>query len=37
LSYLPLPLFPLTLGALAVGGLVTLPLIWPEVKMLVKL
>jgi putative peptidoglycan lipid II flippase len=34
---LPLPALPLSLGALVIGGLAGLPLIWPEVKMLVKL
>jgi putative peptidoglycan lipid II flippase len=34
---LPLPELPLAIAALAAGGLVTLPFIWPEVKLLIKL
>ncbi len=37
LRYLALPLLPLSLGALALGGLLALPLIWPEVKLLLRL
>jgi putative peptidoglycan lipid II flippase len=36
-SYLPLPSLLAGLGALVVGGMVTLPFIWPELKLLVKL
>jgi putative peptidoglycan lipid II flippase len=34
---LPLPALPLAILAMAVGGLVALPFIWPELKMLIKL
>ena len=37
IKLLPLPIIPLSLGALAAGGLVVLPFIWSEVKLLVKL
>ncbi len=37
MTFVPLPALPLSLGALTLGGLAALPLIWPEVKMLVKL
>jgi putative peptidoglycan lipid II flippase len=37
LRVLPLPLIPLSLGALAIGGVATLPFIWSEVKLLVRL
>jgi len=37
LAFLPLPVLPQTLAALAVGGLACLPLIWPEIKMLIRL
>jgi putative peptidoglycan lipid II flippase len=37
LRWAPLPLVPLSLAALAAGGLVVLPFIWSEVKLLVKL
>jgi putative peptidoglycan lipid II flippase len=35
--YVPLPIFPLTVGALAIGVLTVLPFTWPEVKALVRL
>jgi hypothetical protein len=34
---LPLPTLPATALALAIGGLAALPLILPEIKMLIKL
>jgi putative peptidoglycan lipid II flippase len=34
---LPLPAVPLALGAMGVGGLVVLPFIWPEIKLLIRL
>ena len=34
---LPLPALPLALGSLALGGLLAIPFIWPEVKLLIKL
>jgi putative peptidoglycan lipid II flippase len=37
IQFLPLPVLPLTLGALTAGGLLVLPFVWPEVKLLVKL
>lgn len=37
LEFVPLPLIPLTAGALIVGGLVALPFMWPELKGLVRL
>jgi putative peptidoglycan lipid II flippase len=37
LLQMPFPILPLTLGALACGGLILLPFIWPEIKMLIKL
>jgi len=37
LLQLPLSALPLALGALVMGGLLTLPFIWPEVKMLARL
>jgi putative peptidoglycan lipid II flippase len=37
LMKLPLPILPLTIVSLALGGLVVLPFIWPEVKLLIKL
>jgi len=37
LRLLPLPIIPLSLGALAAGSLVALPFIWKEVKLLVRL
>jgi putative peptidoglycan lipid II flippase len=37
MSYLPLPLFPLTVAALGLGALAILPLAWPEMKFLVRL
>jgi putative peptidoglycan lipid II flippase len=37
LTWVPLPLLPLSLAALAAGGLVVLPFIWTEVKLLVRL
>jgi putative peptidoglycan lipid II flippase len=37
LMRLPLPQLPLAIGALAVAGLITLPFLWTEVKLLVKL
>ncbi len=37
LMQLPLPELPLAIAALAAGGLVTLPFIWPEAKQLIKL
>ena len=37
MRFLPLPLFPITLGALALGVLVMVPVAWPELKSLVKL
>jgi putative peptidoglycan lipid II flippase len=37
LLQLPLPALPLAILAMAVGGLVALPFIWPELKMLIKL
>lgn len=37
IRYMPLPLLPLSLSALALGGLAALPLIWPEIKLLLKL
>ncbi len=37
IQMLPLPILPLSLGALATGGLVVLPFIWSEVKLLVRL
>ncbi len=37
LYYVPLSPLPLSLGALALGGLVLLPFIWPEVKILARL
>jgi putative peptidoglycan lipid II flippase len=36
-NFLPLPAILLALGALAAGGLVALPFIWPELKLLIKL
>ncbi|MFZ6030757.1 MAG: murein biosynthesis integral membrane protein MurJ [Chloroflexota bacterium] len=37
MRFLPLPLLPLTIFALAAGGLLVLPFIWKEVKVLVRL
>jgi peptidoglycan biosynthesis protein MviN/MurJ (putative lipid II flippase) len=37
LHYLPLSDLPRALASLAIGGLLILPFIWPEVKLLVKL
>ena len=37
LLQLPLPELPLTLAALTMGGLMVVPFIWPEVKLLIKL
>lgn len=37
LMRLDLPVLPLTMGALIAGGLVALPFIWPEVKLLMKM
>jgi len=37
LRFAPLALLPLSLGALTLGGLVTLPLIWAEIKLLRRL
>jgi hypothetical protein len=37
LRFAPLAPLPLSLGALAVGGLALLPFIWPEVKILARL
>ncbi|MBN2148942.1 MAG: murein biosynthesis integral membrane protein MurJ [Anaerolineales bacterium] len=34
---LPLPALPLALGGMAAGGLVVLPFIWPEIRVLVRL
>ena len=34
---LPFPILPMTFGSLACGGLITLPFIWPEIKMLIRL
>ncbi len=34
---LPLPALPLALASMAAGGLVVLPFIWPEIKLLIKL
>jgi putative peptidoglycan lipid II flippase len=37
LMQLPLPPFPLSLAAMALGGLFILPFLWPEIKILVHL
>jgi putative peptidoglycan lipid II flippase len=37
MQFVPLPLFPLTVGALIIGMLVVLPFIWTEAKILLKL
>jgi hypothetical protein len=37
LMLLPFPALLLALAALAAGGLLVLPFIWPEVKLLIKL
>lgn len=37
LLQLPLPELPLTIAALTMGGLMVVPFIWPEVKLLIKL
>jgi len=34
---LPLPMLPLSFGALLIGGLAILPFIWPELKILIQL
>lgn len=37
MNFVPLPLFPLTLTAMALGALVVVPFAWPEVKSLIRL
>lgn len=37
LLLLPLPAFPLAMGALALGAAAVLPFIWPEIRMLLKM
>jgi putative peptidoglycan lipid II flippase len=34
---LPLPALPLAVGSLGLGGLLAIPFVWPEVKLLIKL
>jgi putative peptidoglycan lipid II flippase len=37
MAFLPLPILPLTLASLGVGGVLILPFIWPELRLLIRL